>query len=79
MRLLDHEGDRSLNRLTIFLTSTEAKELRDSLDELLTNDQVHHEHISSSDFKKELAVTIYDIRSIGSYDSRSQAIILTDE
>ncbi len=78
MRILDQESDASLNQITLYLTVSEAQELKDSLEMLLTSSAAHHEHVSSSDFKKELTLTIYDSQSIGSYDDRSQQIIRED-
>lgn len=78
MRFLDEESNRILNRVSVFLTESEANELRDTLDLLLKDSNVHHEHVSSDDFQKELTISIYDKRKIDSYDDRAQSLILSD-
>ena len=78
MRILDDESDKALNRITLFLTSAEAAELRDSVKLLLADDSHHHEHVSSADFKKELTLTVYDSQSLESFDDRSKRLITFD-
>lgn len=76
MRILNQEDDKSLNQITIYLTLSEASELRDSLNSLISNREVHHEHIPSDDYTKELSVCIYELQSIDSFDERSKRLIV---
>jgi hypothetical protein len=78
MRILDQESDKSLNRITLYLTLSEASELRDSLISLLAERGKHHEHIPSSDFQKELTVSIYETQSIEAFDERSKRLLMND-
>jgi len=78
MRILDEGEDRSLNRITLYLTMSEASEMRDTLEALLADPVERHEHISSSDYLKELTVCIYDPNSLGKFDERSKKLILED-
>ncbi len=78
MRILNQDTNSSINRIIIYLTSAEAKELRDSVEHLLTVSDVQHEHIPSEDFRKEISVTIYNPDSLDVFDDRSKRIILDD-
>ena len=78
MRILDEEGDKALNRVTLYLTRSEALELRDSIEALLNELSRHHEHIPDADFSKELTVCIYDPNSITTFDDRSRRLITLD-
>lgn len=78
MRILDEVSDKALNRVTLYLTLSEARELRDAIESLLATPENHHQHISSADFKKEITVTIYDSQPIESFDERSRRLIRND-
>lgn len=78
MHILDQMSDTSLTKVTLFLTSSEARELRDSVEALLADPAHHHEHVSSSDFGKEITITIYDLQEIGSFDEQSRRMIMED-
>lgn len=60
MRIFDENSDKSLENVTLYLTLSEAKELRDSLIDLIDKPLNNHSHIPSDDFQKELTVCIYD-------------------
>jgi hypothetical protein len=82
MRILEPDSDRAYSKVTLYLTSAEAAELRDSLDELLGGAQDAHAHVSSEDFKKEVTVCLYspdDSSALRHLDERSRRIILRDE
>jgi hypothetical protein len=79
MRLLDGKTDRALARLTVYLTREEAEELRDSLSALLATSGVRHEHVSSSDYKKELTVCLYNEANLDGFNERSKTLIRNDE
>lgn len=79
MRLYDEDTDRSINRLTLYLTVDEAVELRDSIKALL-RDLDGHQHVPSADFKKELTVCLYDPTKIdeSSFNDRSKRLLRED-
>lgn len=79
MRLLNQDEDKPLSRVLVFLTKSEALELRDSVDVLLENSAGRHEHISSEDYRKEITVCIYDQDNLESFDNRSKTLIVNDE
>ena len=56
MQIDDTAHDRELNHLGLGLTEAEASELRDTLTTLLEDSGERHEHVSSSDFSRELTV-----------------------
>lgn len=78
MRILDQDTDRPILRASLFLTTTEAQELQDSL-ALLLDTGSHHEHVSSEDFSREITLTIYDKHPVSSYDDRSRELIEEDK
>jgi hypothetical protein len=78
MRILDEDGDKSLNAVTLYLTKSEASELKNSLEQILSDPVNRHEHISSSDYKKEVTISIYDTDHLDQFDQRSRKIILED-
>jgi len=55
--------------------------LRDSLNELISNPSIHHSHISSEDYQKEITVCIYnetDTKLMQQFDKRSLKLIEKD-
>lgn len=78
MRLLDERSDRALHRVTLYLTRSEAVELRDSLTDLLAQVSASHSHIPSSDYQKELTICIYDEGNLAGLSERSRKLILED-
>lgn len=78
MRLLDEGNNRTLNRVTLYLTLSEAQELRDSMTDLLSGPMPNHCHIPSSDYQKEVTVCVYDENNLLSLSERSRILILED-
>lgn len=79
MRILNKDTDAKVDRIIIYLTKSEANELKDSIVGLLENPESNHEHVSSSDYQKELTITIYDEKNISNkYDQRSIKLIKED-
>jgi len=81
MRILDQDKDSKVDQVTIFLQLEEAKQLRDSLNELISNPSIHHSHISSEDYQKEITVCIYnetDTKLMQQFDKRSLKLIEKD-
>ena len=56
MQITDAADNRELNHVGLGLTEAEARELRDTLTTLLEDSGERHEHVSSSDYKRELTV-----------------------
>ena len=78
MRILDDDTDRSIQTIILYLTKSEAEELRDSLNLLLEDSSPRHEHVSSEDHRRELTVCIYDSNSLESFDERSRKLIQSE-
>lgn len=81
MRIHDLDHDRSLNMVSLFLTTAEASELRDSLETLLQDNAGAHSHVSSSDYAKDLTIVLYDPAStIGqnTFSDRVKRLIAED-
>ncbi len=80
MRILGLDTDNKLDNVILYLTLTEAKELRDSLNDIIMGPQTrHHRHISSEDYQKEITVCIYDETNLEGFDERSKKLILKDK
>jgi len=79
MRLLDNDSDKSFDQVTIYLTKLEAKELVDSLENLINKPKGNHHHISSNDYKKEITVCIYDEKTLEGFSERSKKLIIEDQ
>lgn len=58
MRIDDVVNQRDLRHVGLGLTESEAIELRDALDTLLSDPAPRHEHVSSGDYGRELTVWI---------------------
>lgn len=79
MRLLNKISDKSLEKILIYLTHSEALELRDSLNDLLDKPLNNHAHISNDDFHKEITICIYDIDNLIGFNQRSIKLIVNDQ
>ena len=78
MRILNLDTNEKINQATIYLTNSEAKELKDSLENLLDSNS-NHEHISDDTYQTEITVCIYEKDNVGEFDMRSRKIILDNE
>lgn len=80
MRILDTDTDKTLNNILLMLTPAEAKELRDSLDDILATpkNKHRHEHIDNIEYTKELTVEIYYSDDVSGYAQRIQQLIRED-
>lgn len=80
MRILDEIESRKIDMLQLLLTRSEAQELKDGLEDLLTRGH-DHVHVSTPDFQKEVTVAIYDESDtrLEGFSERSKRLILKDE
>jgi hypothetical protein len=78
MRLLDEDSNKKLDRVTLYLTRSEAEELRDDLERILANPRGNHAHLSSKDFRKEITICIYDDTMLNDFNERSKKLIKED-
>lgn len=58
MKIDDVVNKRELRHVGLGLTESEATELRDTLETLLSEGEPRHEHVSSGDYDRELTVWI---------------------
>lgn len=79
MRILDQISDKSLDNIALYLTFSQASELRDSLNELLKNPLNNHAHIPNEDFQKEITVCVYDQNKLEDFNERSINLIVNDQ
>lgn len=81
MRILDQESDKATGQIMILLTQSEASELRDKLNHLLSEPfgAECHEHVPNEDFSKEVTICIYNPKKPGdSFDRRTLRLINED-
>jgi hypothetical protein len=79
LRILDDEADKKLNNISMFLTKEEAVQLRGCLNQLLENPKLHHVHLSSNDYQKEITVCIYNEEKLDNFHSRAIKLIKEDQ
>jgi hypothetical protein len=82
VKLYDGQNDRVLDDVTVYLERHEAEQLRSYLQQLLDDPSIHHLHLSSTDYQRELTVTIYyreNADQMATFDERSRRLILEDE
>lgn len=76
MRILNQENDKSINKLLLCLTLSEAQELIDSLKDIVKKPKGNHAHIPSIDFEKEITICVYDENDIdASFSERVKNLI----
>lgn len=79
MRILDQKSDKSLTEILLCLTVEEAKEMRDSLNQLIKAEDKHL-HISDENFDKEVTLYIYkDDNLDDELSDRVKALIENDK
>jgi hypothetical protein len=78
MRILDRDHDQKVDQVTIYLTRSEAMELRDGLEHLLEAGRGVHEHVNAEDFQKEITICLYEPNSIDEFDDRSRRLLTDD-
>jgi hypothetical protein len=78
MRIHDEDHDRKLDKITVFLTKSEARELKSDLNSLLCDPAGNHRHLSSDDYRKEITVCIYDEARLEGFSERAKKLILED-
>jgi hypothetical protein len=79
MRILNQDTDKSVENLLILLTSEEAIEFRDMLDQLISrnkNQDQAHEHLTDSEYNREITIAIYKPNDYHLFDERTQQLIL---
>lgn len=80
MRIHDQVGDKSLDRVALFLTPSEAKELKDDLESILGKPAgTDHVHIPGDSYEKEITVCTYDVADLSGFAPRARKLILEDQ
>ena len=62
MRIVNVESDKPLNNISIYLTSSEAKQMFYFLEALLKGKTDHHVHINDENYEHEVTIAIYKRR-----------------
>jgi hypothetical protein len=81
MRISDDVSDKKLDRITLFLTESEALQLESYLRDFLKKsiDKGLHFHLSSEDYQKEVTFCIYNPENVSALHHRAQKLIRDDE
>ena len=75
MRILNSELNTPIDNVGIYLTRDEAKQLRDYLEQLLEEPELHHIHVNDENYEYEITVSVYDQNNLESFDERSRKLI----
>jgi len=78
MRILNQDKEESIRNLLILLTPEEAKELKDDLELLLSQDLSqgqNHAHINDSDYQREITIAIYTPNNYTSFNDKVKKLI----
>ena len=78
MRILDADNDLTLNNVTLYLKSEEARQMLGYLKNLLDDPQNNHAHVNDDEYQHEVTLVIYTESNIQSLNARSQRVILED-
>jgi len=79
MRILDTINDSALKNVILYMKINEAKELYDSIGQLLDKiDFNNHAHINDELYEHEITVVLYDEKHTDSLSERSKEIIFED-
>lgn len=78
MKIYSEDADALVNSITLYLTKSEASELRGALEAILT-DPMSHQHVANADYSREVTVCLYDVDTLTHFDTRSRQIIIEDK
>jgi hypothetical protein len=67
-----------MNEILLLLSTTEAIELKNTIEQLLESDDMHHAHISNDNYQKEITVSILDKNPVETYHADIRDIIEKD-
>ena len=77
MRIHNIDNDKKIDQVGLYLTHSEAQELRDSLEMLLQKPEMHHLHIPNGDYQKQITISIYD-ETLKGFNERVRKLIKDD-
>ena len=78
MRIIDEKNRKTLSSILIMLTTQEAKELRDYLEDL-NPDVGDHLHVSDINYKREITIAIYTDKNMHFFSEEIRNIIALDQ
>ena len=80
MRILNQDTDEVLKDVLLLLTESEASELKDELERLLSSTQRDdHGHINDDEYQREITLTIYNDDNLDGFDERVKRLIIEDK
>ncbi|WP_058487096.1 hypothetical protein [Defluviitalea phaphyphila] len=76
MRILDQEADKVIKNILLLLTPSEASELKDDLERILSeNKEGEHSHICDINYEHEVTIAIYEDETINSFNNRIKKLL----
>ncbi len=79
MRILDQESDRAIKNILLLLTPSEASELKDELERMLSKKNWgDHSHICDFNYEHEVTIAIYREGKDDSFNSRINRLLKED-
>lgn len=69
MRILNKDDNKPVKNIIIILTPSEAKYLRDTIEQL-TPEKGDHIHVSDDEFKREITIAIYTPENTHNFSPR---------
>jgi hypothetical protein len=75
MRILIVDTDAPVDKVTLYLTRAEARELTDAVEAMLSRSESTHEHVADEGYQREITVSLYDPSDLTSLDERSRRLV----
>jgi rRNA maturation endonuclease Nob1 len=75
MRIHNEDDDTSVQRVTLFLTPEEAREMRDAVDTLLMSTSGSHVHVPSEEYTHEVTLCVYEADQLNGLSERARQLI----
>jgi hypothetical protein len=79
MRILNYAEGAPLDNICVYLTSAEATQMIEYLEQLLAEPDQHHFHLNDDEYQREIRLTVYDPAHLNQYDARSKKLIQAGE
>jgi len=78
MRFHDHENDRTLPEVTVYLTTSEIAQLYAYLGSMLTDIRVTECRVGDDGYRHQLSIHLYNDHEMTGFDERQRQIVSED-
>jgi hypothetical protein len=81
VRILDLQTEKSLKKIVLYLTLSEANEMNDDLQSLIKKfgKPMQHEHVNDENYEHEVTLVLYDENNLEGFDKISIKLIKKQE